>query len=143
MTTDDAFFDPLIREAVLNPDKPIPDAINIFYWIYPYAQQVVLREGVMPLRRGRFDDIQRFNLLKYFPIAYLVTDADRYEGLEALTLWRNEPADQEFELAIRLDQVHDAFWPEAPDAGNFLLIGEEGMQSLRAHPKGRESRRAT
>jgi hypothetical protein len=143
LSLEDSFFDHLIREAVLNPDDPMPEGINIFYWIYPYAQQVVFRDGVMPSKRGRFDAemIQRFGLLKYFPIAYLVTDADEYEGLEALTLWRNESAEQVLKLPVRLNQVFDAFWPEAPGPGNFLLIGAEGMESVQAHPRGREWQR--
>jgi len=138
MAADDSFFDSLIREAIFNPDDPMPNSIKIFYWIYPYAHQVVFREGIMPSIRGRFDaeKIQRFGLLKYFPIAYLVTDATRYEGLEALTLWRNEPAGQEVNLPIRLNQVFDAFWPEAPDSGNFLLVGAEGLESVQARPRG-------
>lgn len=130
----DAFFDPVIRKLVFDPVLPIPGELHIFYWIHPYAQQVVLRDCLMPLKRGRYSEFQRFGVLKYFPIGYLVTTAPEYEGLEALTLWRNEPSATVVKLPIKLREVRDAFWPEAPAPDNFLFSGVEGMESVRTHP---------
>ncbi len=137
LSTVDAVFDPVIRALVLDPQAPIPTKLNVFYWVHPYAQQIVFRDGLMPAKRGKYSEIQRFGVLKYFPIGYLVTDVCEYEGLEALTVWRNEPATQTVQVPVRLHKVHDAFWPEATAPDNFLLIGQGGLESVCANPKKR------
>lgn len=134
LSSEDSFCDHLIREVVLDPERPIPDDVNIFYWIYPYAQQIVLRNALMPLRRGDFSKFQQFALLKYFPVAYLVTTAPVYEGLDSLTAWRNEPAAAKASIPLRLKVARDPYWPEAAAHDNFLFGGEELMQSVQAYP---------
>lgn len=135
LSTTDAFFDPDIRAVVFDPDMAIPDKLSVFYWVHPYAQQIVFRDALMPKKRGDFSDFQRIGTLKYFLIGFLVTDAPQYEGLDALTRWREEPASATTTVPIKLKEVRDAYWPEAPTPGNFLLFGQEGMESIRAHPK--------
>ncbi len=41
LSTQDSFFDPLIRQLVLDPAMAIPEDMSIFYFVYPYAQQIV------------------------------------------------------------------------------------------------------
>jgi len=81
LSAQDAFFDPSIRELIMGNVASIPSDIHVFYWVHPYAQQIVFREGMMPAKRGNFSEFQRFGVLKYFPIAYLVSDYPEYEGL--------------------------------------------------------------
>jgi hypothetical protein len=134
---ENSFFDDLIRGLIQEPNKPIPNEINVFYWLYPYPVQVVLRDAMMPSKRGNFTNYQRFGLLKYFPVAYLVTDAKEYEGLNSLTLWRGEPLDTSVELPINLKSIRGSGWPERPEDGpsaNFLFVGGDGFESLRTQP---------
>lgn len=131
------FFDDLIRGFIQEPDKPIPNEINVFYWLYPYPLQVVLRDAMMPLKRGNFTGYQRFGLLKYFPVAYLVTDVKEYEGLNSLTLWRKEPLNTSVELPVNLKSIRCAEWPERPEDGpssSHLFVGGDGFESLIARP---------
>ena len=135
LSSDPGFFDPYISELVQDEAKPIPDAINVFYWIYPYAQQIVLRDALMPAVRGRYSDFQRFGVLKYFPLGFLATTAAEYENLAPLTSWRNEPSSFRIELPINLRNARDPYWPEAPGPDNWLFGGHDLMESIRAHPK--------
>ncbi|MBL7203669.1 MAG: hypothetical protein ISS63_04975 [Desulfobacteraceae bacterium] len=135
LSTVEAFFDPDIRTIVFDPDMTIPEDLSVFYWVHPYAQQIVFRDALMPKKRGGFSDFQRIGTLKYFPLGFLVTDASQYESLDALTHWRKEPSSTTIKIPIRIKEVRDAFWPEAPTPGNFLCFGQEGMESVRAHPK--------
>lgn len=134
LSSKDSFFDELIRELVLDPFIPIPKNISIFYWIHPYAQQIILRDGLIPKIRGNYSEFQRFGVLKYFPIGFLVTDAEEYEGLNELTYWRDEPYSTLVEIPIQLNQIHDPYWPEAPAPDNCILGGEDLLQSLSAYP---------
>jgi hypothetical protein len=134
LSSADAFFDPTIREVILDPEMAIPEDISIFYWVYPFAQQIVLRDALMPLRRGRYSEFQRFGVLKYFPIGYLATTAREYEGLNSLTAWRNEPASEAVQVPVNLRQVKDAYWPETPSPDNFVFGGADFLESVCAHP---------
>lgn len=134
----DTFYDPLIRELVFDEEAPIPKDVSVFYWIHPYPVQIVLRDCLMPAKRGHYSDFQRFGVLKYFPLAFLVTNVGEYEGLESLTSWRSEPCSTEVKLPVHLDRVRDAYWPEAPAPDNFLFCGVEGVESVQAHPRASE-----
>jgi hypothetical protein len=134
LSSTEAFFDPTIRQLVFDSQQPLPTDLNVFYWVHPYAQQIVLRDCLMPLRRGRYSEFQRFGVLKYFPIGYLVTTATEYEGLAALTVWRNEPSSTVVKLPVRFQEVREIYWPEAPAPDNFLFGSEECIESLQAHP---------
>ena len=131
----DTFYDSDIRSLIFDPEIPLPDSLSVFYWVHPYAQQIVLRDALMPKKRGDFSDFQRIGILKYFPLGFLVTNISEYEGLNALTQWRNEPASTVVKVPIRLKHIRDAFWPEAPTPGNFLFFGQEGLESIRAYPR--------
>lgn len=135
LSSEDGFFDPDIRGLVLDPARAIPDQIHIHYWLYPYGQQIVVRDALMPAVRGRYSDFQRFGVLKYFPIAYLATTAPVYEGLDSLTSWRNEPASFSVQIPINLRSARDPYWPEAPAPDNWLFGGHDLMESIRAHPR--------
>ena len=128
------FFDHYVHELIHDDNAAIPEDIHVFYWIYPYHQQTVLRDSLMPAVRGSFAELQRFSLLKYFPLAYLVTSASVYEGLPCLTRWRDQPSHFETPLMIDFRCAHDARWPEAPAPGSFLFGGNDLMESVLAEP---------
>lgn len=135
LSPEPGLFDPEVSELILDEAKPIPPAINVFYWIYPYAVQIVFRDALMPAVRGRYGDFQRFAVLKYFPLAFLATTCDAYEHLAPLTSWRDEPSSFKAKLPIDLRSAQDPYWPEAPAPDNWLFGGAELMESIRAHPK--------
>lgn len=128
------FFDHYVRELINDDSAAIPEDIHVFYWIYPHHQQTVLRDSLMPAVRGRFAELQRFSLLKYFPLAYLVTTASAYEGLPCLTRWRDQPSHFETPLTIDFRCARGARWPEAPAPGSFLFGGNDLMESVLAEP---------
>lgn len=135
LSSDPGLFDPQVSELILDDSKRVPPAINVFYWIYPYAQQIVFRDALMPAVRGRYADFQRFGVLKYFPLAFLITTACAYEGLASLTSWRDEPTTFRTQLPIDLRGARDPYWPETPAPDNWLFGGRDLMESIRAHHK--------
>lgn len=132
---DYAVTDQSIRSFVFDETIPIPPVVNIFYWIYPYENIAVLRNIGMPAVRGRFDRLATFDILKYFPIAYLVTDASRYEGLDELTVFRNLSVNDYAEIPINLRGAREPDWPERIDPGNFIFGGQSLTSSVYAIPR--------
>ncbi len=128
-------IDPLIRECVFDDDKPIPDNIHIFYWLYPYNQTTIIHDIAMPIRRGTISSMTIFSILKFFPIAYLITDIPHYEDLESLSKYRNLGLRDTCKIPIRLNQMKSINWPENTDDNNFILYQKNSSNNLTAKPK--------
>jgi hypothetical protein len=109
--------------------------LKIFYWLYPYQNFIVLRDVLMPAVRGNFKNFGFFSILKYYPIAYLVTELNEYQNLDELTKYKNLDTDQEVNLKINTTNLHEAFWPEVVDDGNMILGGQSINSSVFAKPK--------
>jgi hypothetical protein len=134
---DGTVFDNEIRDFFFNEDLSIPESIKIFYWVYPYSSIVILRDVAMPAVRGRFDKIEAgfFNIIKYFPIAYLVTNLPAYEGLAELTLFRHLKSDEYAEIPIPIHKTEHPLWPEMVDEGNFVVGSQSSQNSVYATPR--------
>jgi len=132
---DEVKFDEVVRAFIFDESAHFPEDIYIYYWIYPFEGQIILRDFVMPSVRGHFSNQGFFQLMKYFPVAYLITDLSNYEDLPELTKYRNYSSDEEAEVKIYLNKIYAAGWPEKPDPGNFLVFGQGGSDSIYAKPR--------
>ena len=132
---DDSEIDKQIREFVFDYESPIPDALNLLYWIYPYNDIVIMRDFGMPAIRNNFSDIGIFSVLKFFPVAYLLADLNKYENLPALTDYRNLGAAQLAKININLRNVKESDWPDRVDPGNIILGGARFDSSVYARPR--------
>jgi hypothetical protein len=124
-----------LTDFIYNESAPVPDAISVFYWIYPFTSIAVVRDIAMPAIRGSFDEVGGFDMLKFFPIAYLVTDIPAYENLLDLTAFRNLGAGDEAEVPISFRSVRDPRWPDIVDDGNVIVGGATMESSIYARPK--------
>ena len=132
---DEVVTDKVIREFFFEENAPIPDSINLFYWIYPYKNITIMRDFVMPSVRGNFGNLALFSVLKYFPIAYLVCDINKYENLNELTKFRSLRAEDAALVPIDLNIIRHPLWPEVADEGNFIVGGASLASSIHATPR--------
>lgn len=134
---DEVVFDQHIRPCVLDEQVPIPEDVFVFYWLYPYSETVVIRDILMPAVRGQLTPTGFFHILKYFPVAYLVTNLHQYESLLELTRFRTLDPTTESEIPIDLSRVEHQQWPELVDDKNFLFGGRALQSSISAVPRKR------
>ena len=128
--------DRTIREFLADDGNQLPEEIKIFYWIYPYSDIFVIRDVCMPAVRGDFSKFGFFSgILKYFPVAYLVCDLEKYEGLDELTIYRNLNLEDTVEIPFRLTEIRHPTWPEMIDEGNIMAGGLNLNSSVHARPK--------
>lgn len=135
---DDVLLDTQVRDFILDEKSSIPDDIYIFYWIYPYNCTIISRDFAMPSVRGDFKDFGFFQTIKYFPIAYLISNKPRYENLLELTKYRNVAIDEEVDLPLDLSRSEHHYWPEMVDKRNLLMGGQAALNSVTALPKRRK-----
>lgn len=133
----DTEFENQLRDFVFDENKNLPSFLNIFYWIYPYDQIEILQDIAMPAKPKNYSVLNKFKILKYFPIAYMITDAPEYEGLDSLNAFKDAKPSQVAELSIRLDKIRPQEWPNAVTDGNFIIFGQEGANSIKAQPRKR------
>lgn len=134
--TDDVVIDAAIRPCLQDFSIPIPDNIHIFYWIYPYTNTRILRDFVMPAKRGNFKSYGFFNMIKFYPIAFLISDnLSVYEGLPNLDTYRNLLPEQKAEVLLPLDFIPNEDWPERVDETNIIAGGRAMNDGIIAQPK--------
>ena len=125
------------EKSGLDPNLPLPDDIHIFYWIYPYATSVTIREFGMFAPGATFEQAAVYQSLKYYPVAYLCSSQPEYAGLPALSQYRDANLDAEIEIPIDLKRVEDPYWPEAPnDKDNKIFFaGQSAAAAVHARPR--------
>lgn len=138
MEFESAVFDEQVRNILFDEKAELPQDINVFFWVYPYPETIIARDIVMLAVRGDFSNVAMFQILKYFPIAYLVVTEPRYEGLDELTRFRDLGLDDEAEIPIRLGRVEHRHWPELVDRGNIVLGGASLEESVWAKPRRKD-----
>jgi len=125
-----------LRDYFLNDTLPLPDAINIYYWVFPYKGQVLVRDcALTDLTVGESVFIW---LMKFFPIAFLVTWCEpvgyRF-GLQNLAQWRTSSIEDEVDIPVSLVSPMHQYWPEAPTNHTFLTYGAEAVFADLVQPR--------
>jgi hypothetical protein len=135
--TDSVIIDDIIRPSILNPEMPIHDDLHIFYWIYPYEQTVILRDFAMPAIRGVFTTSGFFNMIKFYPLAFLIThQLSSYENLLGFHQFNNISPNHKALLKIDLELLRkDKFPEDCQGDDNFLLLGRTANDSVYSLPK--------
>lgn len=135
--TDSCIIDGIIRPSILEPLQPIHEDIHIFHWIYPYEQTVILRDFGMPAIRGKFNTSGFFNLIKFYPLAFLIAhQLSSYESLPSLHKFNNLLPNDRALLKIDLEVLHkDKFPEDCSSDDNFLLLGRPANDSVYSLPK--------
>jgi len=130
--------DEAMRHYVQDHQATLPSNLNVFFWVYPYSQVVVIRDVAMLAERGNFrGSLGVFSILKYFPIAYIVTNLQQYEGLPSLSFHCPTDIDTDVRIRIPLRHLKPPDWPEIVDDGNIMAGGGCSAQSsVSAVPKG-------
>lgn len=134
-TIDNSVFDKKVREYIFDDNAVLPDDIHIFYWIYPFDCTIIQRDFYMPAVRGDISGFISCHVLKYFPLAFLISDKEEYHGLPSITRYKDLSIDDEIELRINLLRVETLDWPEKIDGTNFIGATEETLNGILATPR--------
>jgi len=124
----DGPWDGPLAQYFLDQSRPLPSDAHIYYWLYPYRQQLLTRDAVY-LSLASHDkgkDSTYFMLLKFFPLAFMICDGapNCYRfNLPSLTMHGALPIDGEVEMPVYFKSVRHELWPEAPTEQHVILYG--------------------
>jgi len=138
--TDEVVIDNLIRPCILDSSLPIHDDIHIYYWVYPYEKTIIMRDFGMLAVRGSLQTGGFFNMIKFYPTAFLITHKlPSYEGLPSLHQFNNLSPGNKANIQINLRSVKSSTWPEeCRGMENLLVVGRAANDSVYAVPKAKK-----
>lgn len=113
-----------MAKAVLDPSSEIPDSIGVYYWPYPFWDQVSIRGFGFLLKWGAPPLVA--SVIKFMPLAFMVMwkPGNRF-NIPHLDMMRyvGEPG-CEAEVPLDLSSVPPQRYPEAPGKEGATLHGE-------------------
>lgn len=125
----------LLIEAVEffnDTNRPLPEEIEIYYWVYPYRRQVAVRDGALLSDFLRSPPIV-FWCLKYFPLGFIITWGNKELNRIALPRLRNymlnagmHPAN----IPLYLKSIPHQNWPEEPEENGAVLYGDGAIGAI-------------
>jgi hypothetical protein len=124
-----------IREYLADHARSLNPDWHLYYWLYPHASISVFRDFTMmvPTRTGR--EVAFCSVMKFPPIAILLTDATHFHDLPDLCAFAHFGIDDPGRVDIDFTHAHPADWPEGTDHSGFVVTGNSGTQSLYAKPR--------
>lgn len=120
-----------LTDFFLDERLRFPSRLHLYYWMYPYNNQIVVRHAGLSL--DGLNDVAPFMLLKFFPLAFfMVVDEPpswrlRLRRLDTLL---TDDIDDEVDLSIDLTALPAAQWPEAPGQRGVALYGDDAAGAI-------------
>ena len=126
LTRNDSDIPPLYRslsEYFLNADLPVPENINIYYWLYPYKDITIVR-GIAK-SSIEWDGVIMGDIIKFSPFGFwLVFNLPR--GLEIklpqLIERKNASINQTEQIEVNYRSIPYKNFPEMPEAAEYHLF---------------------
>jgi hypothetical protein len=113
---------------------PVPEQYHLYYWVYPYGQTVVVRDTVsIDTAIKSANQIVYFNLMKFFPLGFLVTDRGDFISPRKFGNFNNTKPSEFHDVSIDLTEVQDANFPEHTTDTRATMFGSTGGAGAVAH----------
>ncbi|EAU53858.1 hypothetical protein SPV1_12827 [Mariprofundus ferrooxydans PV-1] len=126
-----------IKSYILDPKLNLPSFINIYYWVYPYKRQILIRDAV--LKDLGCEGQAYFWLMKFYPIAFFVVWDNpinyTFPNLQKLSRYRNASIDDVVELPLDLKKLPPECWPEQPTGSSIICYGNGSMGATESAKK--------
>lgn len=119
------------REYFLKSVAHFPSGMKIYYWIYPYNKQVLVRDGLLFFCFSK--KIIRFWLMKYFPLGFIVTWEQPEEiqiDLECLDFYAGGDINSVVDVPVNLKNIPSPVWPEEPTDDCAVLYGNRAISAI-------------
>ncbi|MCH8059491.1 MAG: hypothetical protein IIA11_03425 [Proteobacteria bacterium] len=119
-------FPDALRRYFLNDEEALPDNIDIYWWIYPYRRQVVIKgAGKMTMKGG---GTIFGHILKFLPLGFWVLwERPAHVSLQVPTLVPDKRMgiDEVAQTSIALNSPPPLDFPEAPMDDEATLMHAE------------------
>jgi hypothetical protein len=129
-------FPDAMRAYFLETSSPLPEELQIFYWLYPSEVQVIIQNRGISWSTGNSATLC-CSVLKFFPLSFFVVYQIPEEvdvHVPQLLQNRSLPADAEACLEIDISNIPRSDWPENP-ADNEIHLGDSETDIISIPPR--------
>ena len=133
-------FDESLAAYFLGEQHTLDPRVDIFYWFFPYRDQILVRDSAFVRLLKNADRPFAFKLIKFFPLAFFVTfEKPEHVFVEGHSLeWaRRLSIADEHPLGLDLRSFPPRHWPEMP-ANNRSDLVVYGGSPMHAKSVGRD-----
>lgn len=129
-------FDQPLANYFLDPKLPFPSDLSLSYWLYPFRQQVVVRDGVIISTRISESKATPtyFMLLNFYPLAFLLTTkgSNSYRfNLLSLDNLAQLGIDDDTDLNVAFKGFPNEWGPEAPSDEHVPVFAGQTLYATR------------
>lgn len=114
-----------MTDYFLDEGQPFPPGLKLYYWLYPYTDQVIVKGAGLSLNYWKSFAV--FMLLKFFPLSFLFVQDEPPEWqlpFARLDTLLSERIDDEAWLPVGFSDLPPQRWPEAPGDTGMILYGD-------------------
>lgn len=126
-------FGDAAAEIVLDKDAPLPEELGVYYWLYPYWDQVSIRHFSFLVKFG--SPPLMVSLLKFMPLAFMVTwkpDPIFRFPFFNMTDFAVGSGNHLAEIPVNFTNLPPQRYPEAPGDHGVTLHGPESYYARRS-----------
>jgi len=116
-------FPDALRSYFLDESSPLPDKLEIYYWVYPSRKQVVIKGAGKVSISG--NGVVIGHIIKFLPLGFwLIWEKPKNynPNLHKLIPSRNMGIDETYQMPISLGEIPSLDFPEAPEGHEVILL---------------------
>lgn len=125
-----------LRDFFFDESLPVPSGLHVYYWVYPYRRQVLIRDAAITDFRG--PSHATYWLMKFYPLAFAVWRPEGRCGLNFRDLAALRPSTPTVvvDVEVELGKLPPELWLEAPTDTQAILYGQDSVVADRRPPLG-------
>jgi hypothetical protein len=119
-----------LTDYFLQPTANLPCDIEIYYWLYPYSDQVIVPGAGWIRDLG--SSFAVISVIKFFPLAFLIISdkpPDWHFRFPSLRPYLSTNIDAVLNMPIDLVNIPPQRWPELPGSNDALMHSETAIRA--------------
>jgi hypothetical protein len=119
-----------LTDYFLQTTTNLPSNIEIYYWLYPYSDQVIVQGAGWIRDLG--SSFAVISLLKFFPFAFLIVSdkpSSWHFKFPSLNTYLSSDIEQVMSMPIDLVNIPAQRWPEMPGSRDALLHSDSAIRT--------------
>ena len=126
-----------LSEFFLDERRVFPKEYKVYTSLY-FKDSIIIAKDILGNKYyNDFSSFVFFSILKFFPVAFVITGNQYYPNLKELTEFRNLGLDFETNINYDSEIIIPYDWPEKVSDGNIVLGGDEGKRAVKARQKSK------
>ncbi len=121
-----------MADLVLSPEQEIPDCLHVYYWVYPFWDQVAIRNFCFLVRFGT--PPLSCSVLKFFPLGFMAVwnpPSEIRTSLLKLNDYCIGTGSEQVNIPLNLSEIPPQRFPEAPGNTGMTLHGSDSYFASR------------